>query len=103
MKLRELTISGFRSFAVPMTLDVKALPPGLYLVAGENKVEPDLQGNGVGKSTIFEAVFWAMFGKTSRNLKAGSIRNWSSDSAKTSVELVMEEGHLLRTWSPNEL
>ena len=101
MKLKALRIAGFRSFKAPQELDLTNVPPGLYLVSGENQVEPELGGNGAGKSSLFEALYWADFGKTSRGLKAGNVRSWTGKSC--AVEAEYEEGTVLRTWNPNEL
>lgn len=101
MKLKALEIQGFRSFIGQQRFDVSALQPGLYLVAGDNKLEPALEGNGAGKSSLFEALYWAMQGKTSRNLKAGSVRSWTGGSCRVAAEF--EEGTVERTWGPNSL
>jgi DNA repair exonuclease SbcCD ATPase subunit len=69
-------LEGFRSFRSPQTLDLGAFAPGLYLVSGVNEVEPDLEANGAGKSSLFEAVYWALYGKTSRNLKGENVKAW---------------------------
>lgn len=101
MKLKTLRVEGFRSFVNPQELKLDTVPPGLYLVAGVNTLEPELEGNGAGKSSLFEAVFWALFGKTSRNLKAGSIRTWGGKSCN--VSLAFEGVTVSRSSSPNEL
>lgn len=101
MKLNSIAIAGFRSFASPQELNLATVAPGLYLVEGVNDVEPELEGNGAGKSSLFEAYHWAMFGKTSRNLKAGNIRTWGGTQCK--VTLTFDDTTLSRSSSPNEL
>lgn len=101
MKLKSISIEGFRSFASPQELKLEETPPGLYLVAGINELEPALEGNGAGKSSLMEALFWCLFGKTSRNLKAGSIRTWGTKTCKVSLDC--EGFTLTRSSSPNEL
>ena len=106
MKITRLEVQGFRSFSVPQVLDFSAIKPGLWNVTGQNLVEPELAANGAGKSSLFEAVFWALYGKTSRNLKAKSIKNWNSDERCGAVlDLQTTSGPMsvLRTWGPNAL
>lgn len=106
MKLLELTVEGFRSFGKEQVLDFSALSPGLYHITGTNRVEPSLEANGIGKSSLFEALFWVLYGKTSRNLRAGTIKNWDY-KGQCRVQLAFEQhGNvylLSRSWNPNKL
>lgn len=104
MRLHRITITNFRSFKGEQTF---AFPeePGLYFMQGVNALEPRLEANGSGKSTIWEALLWLLYGKTSRGLKAGDVCNWDVDKG-TKVELDYSfNEHVLytctRTWKPN--
>jgi len=106
MKILRLEVQGFRSFASTQTLDFAKLKPGLWNVTGQNLVEPELEANGAGKSSLFEAIYWTLFGKTSRSLKARSIKNWNSEEQCGGVlDLQTTAGFIsiLRTWGPNAL
>ena len=46
--------------------------PGLYLVDGKNLDEGG--SNGAGKSGIWEALAWSLFGVTTRGLSSGEVR-----------------------------
>ncbi len=48
---------------------------GLCLVLGDNQDEPKMSSNGGGKSTIFEAMDWCLFGKVPRDDHVDSIIN----------------------------
>jgi hypothetical protein len=52
--------------------------PGFYFVRGENKKEPRLGGNGVGKTTLFvDAPYWILTGKTILSQRPGAlVENW---------------------------
>ncbi len=79
---------------------------GLVFVTGENQVEPTLGANGVGKSSVFEAVFWTLYGKTSRGLKAGALRSWGTKEQTMGYIHLTHNGQDLsirRTWGPNSL
>ena len=106
MKLLRAEVQGFRSFSEAQVIDFAAMRPGLYHVTGRNEVEPELEANGAGKSSLFEAIFWALYGKTSRNLRAGTIKNWNSaEKCGVILDLQASSGSvsLLRSWGPNAL
>jgi DNA repair exonuclease SbcCD ATPase subunit len=101
-------MQGFKSVVEKLTLDLTSYTKGLYFITGENKSQPRLGSNGVGKSTILpDALCWCIFGKTTRaKVKAGNIVNWSN-SVKCFVEIIFDkngEEHVVkRTQSPNSL
>jgi len=106
MKLHRITMTNFRSFKGEQTFHFPE-KPGLYFMQGVNEFEPRLGANGAGKSTIWEALLWVCFGKTSRGLKAGDVCNWDYDRG-TVVEIAYEtqEGAvslkvMRRAWKPN--
>jgi len=61
--------------------------PGLYFVHGENKKEPRLGGNGVGKSTLFvDAPYWILTGKTVLSQRPGAlVENWDNGTGTKGV------------------
>lgn len=84
----KITIEGFQSFESPQSLDFSSL--SVASVTGKN---------GEGKTTIFNALTWAVFGDT-RAGDVDSIVNYSSDEA--TVELTFrtdgdELGRIVRT------
>ncbi len=50
---------------------------GLVLIIGENSDSPTSSSNGAGKSTIFEALVWCLWGKTVRGYKSDQVINTS--------------------------
>ena len=60
---------------------------GVILVTGESR---DFKSNGAGKSTIFEAIYWALFGHTTKNVAAGEEIRRGADSCM--VHLVLQVG-----------
>ena len=61
MQLRQLRLSGFKSFVEPATLRIE---PGLTGVVGPN---------GCGKSNLLEAIRWAMGETSAKSLRSGGM------------------------------
>lgn len=79
---RKLTITGFLSYRKPVTIDFTQI--SLACISGEN---------GAGKSSILDAMTWALFGKARRQDEA--VINLHEKAAK--VELEFEyEGNIYR-------
>ena len=51
--------------------------PGLHLITGVNK-DKDGRRNGVGKSTIMDAIHWVLFGSPLRDINKSTIANFNS-------------------------
>jgi DNA repair exonuclease SbcCD ATPase subunit len=69
---KNISIKNFLSVGnIPVTVDFKR---GLHIITGINKDKEDRQ-NGVGKSTIADAINFAVFGETLRDLKKEFIVN----------------------------
>tara|TARA_R100001530_G_scaffold1886_1_gene3227 strand:- start:7126 stop:9018 length:1893 start_codon:yes stop_codon:yes gene_type:complete len=107
LNIRSITIQGFRTFKERQTFKfIDITSKTLSYVTGKNKVEENLEGNDVGKSSLFEALCFAFYGMTSTKLRAGDIGNWDSDK-KCYVALDFENNGkyytLLRRWNPNFL
>jgi DNA repair exonuclease SbcCD ATPase subunit len=84
INFKNITIKNFLSVGnVPVTVDFKR---GLHIITGINKDKEDRQ-NGVGKSTIADAINFAVFGETLRDLKKEFIVNSIN---KKNCEVVLE-------------
>lgn len=79
--------------------------PGLYNLTGKNLNNPRLEANGVGKSTLLEAIHWCFYGHTSRGLKAGEVVTWSKRTCKVTVEAIIGKDTVIieRVQAPNSL
>ena len=86
VNFKKLSIKNFLSVGIePVVIDFKT---GLHVITGVNKDKEDRR-NGVGKSTIADAIHFAIFGETLRELKKEFIVN-NKSRCKCEVELIFE-------------
>ena len=103
----KITIQNFLSVGnEPVSVDFRK---GLHIITGNNKDKPDRQ-NAVGKSTVADAIYFAIFGETLREIKKDLITN-NITGGKTQVELEFNvdspkgknKFHIIRTLSPTKV
>lgn len=74
MRPHKLTIENFGPFAKKTVIDFDAMGSGLYLIAGDT---------GAGKTTIFDALMYALYGEASGSARKGlATTSYHSDFAK---------------------
>lgn len=97
-------LEGFRSFVEPTSFSLNH-PSGLYFIRGQNELEPELAANGVGKSSLWESIFWCLFGKTTNGVTAANVSTWGSDHACVTLSLLVngKEVKITRSRGPNRL
>jgi DNA repair exonuclease SbcCD ATPase subunit len=104
VNFKNLTIKNFLSVGEkPVEITFK---PGLNIITGTNKDKEDRR-NGVGKSTIADALYFAIFGNTLREINAKYIKNNLTDGkVKVTLEFeivsnnVVSEIYVERTLNP---
>jgi DNA repair exonuclease SbcCD ATPase subunit len=104
VNFKNLTIKNFLSVGEkPVELTFK---PGLNIITGTNKDKEDRR-NGVGKSTVADALYFAIFGNTLREINAKYIKNNLTDGkVKVTLEFeivsnnVISEIYVERTLNP---
>lgn len=97
-----VALTNFRSFSGTHVF-VLDRGPALVYIAGQNRVDPQLGANGVGKSTLFDALLWVLYGKTGRDNRPGaSVEPWAGPPAtKVSLQLVVDDKSMTITRSRN--
>ena len=80
-----LKMKGFGSYAEETLIPFDDLGDGLYLITGDT---------GAGKTTIFDAICFALFGEASGvNRDSGMLRSkYADDDTPTEVELYFTHG-----------
>lgn len=104
---KKISIKNFLSIG---TEPVEILfEPGINIITGINKDKEDGK-NGVGKSTITDAIFFALFGNTLRPINKDNIPNWTnkkdccvSIEFKTTENGITTEYILTRRLSPSKV
>lgn len=101
-----LEIVNFKSFS-KAKFNFKQHGVGLHFVRGKNEFEPRLGSNGAGKSSIWDAITWCLYGRTISDLRNVDIRPWADTNELTLVSLEIEVDSnsfsVTRTANPNEL
>lgn len=81
MKPIKLTISAFGSYAGKTEIDFSKEQQGIFLITGDT---------GAGKTTIFDAITYALYGQTSGGERSGNMMRsqYAKASTETFVELI---------------
>ena len=90
IKLLNIKAKNFMSFE---DLDVDLRKGGLYVITGQNDKGGD--SNGAGKSTIFSAICYAMFGRTPKGVSGENCVSWGAPRGSMQTELVLLDGDKL--------
>jgi len=85
MRPRKLVMSAFGSYAGVETIDFGKMKHGLFLIAGDT---------GAGKSTIFDAIMFALYDTMSGKERKGSMMRseYAPEAAETFVEYTFSYG-----------
>lgn len=87
MRPLTLTVEAFGPFAAKTTIDFSQIERGLFLISGDT---------GAGKTSIFDAIVYALYGERSGQDKDAGDRVLKSDYAAADVEPFVEYSFELR-------
>lgn len=72
MRLKSIELREFLSYQHQVVYDLEK--PGLVLLEGRNRDNPAFEANGAGKSALWDAVAWCLFGETLRGVRGDEVR-----------------------------
>ena len=83
MRPIRLEMSAFGSYAEKTVIDFSKIANGLFLITGDT---------GAGKTTIFDAITYALYGQTSGGKRDGNMMRsqYASEDCETYVEFVFQ-------------
>jgi len=96
MQIRAIKAKNFKSF-----IDLELEFPdgnGLFLITGHNEENPRMGANAIGKSSLFSAIVWCLFGMDAKETKASKLLNYNSSEKKYEVTLTTDKFIIYRTW-----
>lgn len=87
VKLQTLVVDDFLCFGPNAVLDFRTLENERVLVAGANEDSTGADSNGAGKTALFDAIAWCLFGSTSRGLRADELIRRGANTASVTLTL----------------
>ena len=107
LKLNKMIIKNFKSFVGEHIFELDRGGKLIYMT-GDNQLYPELGTNGVGKTTLWDALVWVLWNKTEKDRQpADAVEPWDFENADCSVALYFTrlgpERILTRTRNPNRL
>lgn len=89
LKFLELIIRDFKSFVGEHVLQLDRRP-GVHFVRGVNRDERRLGSNGSGKTSLWDAFVWCLYGRTPSGLRNPDVKPWRGAEVGTRVSLRLE-------------
>ena len=107
INFNQVQIKNFLSIGeTPVVLDFK---PGLHIITGINRDKIDRR-NGIGKTSVIESVYFAVFGQTIRELKKDLIPNsFTNGTCQVILDFTVEQSgkvdeyRIIRMLNPTKL
>lgn len=97
---------NFKSFGDdPQSLKLSG-DPGLVFVRGINQIEKRLGSNGSGKSSVWDALTWTLYGRTAGGLRNPDVAAWKggkTTAGHTFIRVDDVKHTIARTANPNRL
>lgn len=107
LQFGKVEIENFKCFdGEPQTLGFGHRVVGLHFVRGINEARPALGSNGAGKTSLWDAMCWCLYGRTPDGLRNPDIKPWSGGGGtRVALDLSCDDKPLVvvRTARPNSL
>lgn len=93
IELVKITVVNFMPFAEEIFEFPKHY--GFRMITGTNKEEPNLGANGVGKSSLWEALCFVLYGTGAKGKKLSGLLTWGEKDLQVTLELLINDN----TWT----
>ena len=78
IEFTDIEIENFKNYCgSPQALDLAKFEFGLHFLRGQNLTNNRLGSNGSGKSSLWDAMCWCLYGKTVGGLRTTDIKPWT--------------------------
>jgi len=105
--IESVHLENFKTFAKSARFNVGGVGSSFTLLTGRNELRPSMGGNATGKSTIWDALCWCLYGRTVRGVRAGNVVNWAASKKSCQVSVTVRRDGvrriISRQQSPNRL
>lgn len=104
MRLDGLELSNFLIFGEDQELILPIMDDLMLLIRGEHEGSGTENSNGSGKSSLMEAVYWAVTGKTVRGGTTKQVPRFGTKQCHVLARFTQRGGkpyHIKRLWSPH--
>jgi len=85
--IHRMIVTNFRS--IKNECVVFSNTEGLILLSGVNKCEPRLGANGSGKSSLWQALCWCLYGSGVKGERISSLLTWGEKQAEVLLEILI--------------
>ena len=105
IELLEVRLENFRSFRKPAVFELSPTS-GFKFIGGRNEVQPRLGPNGVGKSSLWDALLFCLYNSSVKGTRASELVSWggSGRAHVTTRWLIDGDQTTIERWSsPNLL
>jgi len=98
-----LDVEHFRTIGKRVNLDLGERGNGLHYLRGVNKLNPHLGPNGVGKTSLWHALSWCLYGRTPNSLRGPDIKPWAKSKQSNVGLALLADGkkHVVTRMTPN--
>lgn len=106
LRFDSLELTNFKSFRGHHTINLLKYGAGLHFVTGINKVNPELGANGAGKTSVWDGLYWILYGRSIRGRLSPTLHTWGVDGETNGMLHLEKDGVayiVTRCWHPNSL
>ena len=86
VKILNVVLEGFKCFRQRTEIELPK-EGGFYFLGGKNLSEPRLGANGAGKSSLWDGIFWCLYGTSIKGDRASELVSWGDKRPYAHVQM----------------